>query len=133
MRKTGVLLVGHGSRLPYNKELVESTGKIIAERHPEYIVKCAFTEINDPDIGKGMTAFRSEEIDSLVIVPMFLARGVHTMLDIPFLIDLPEGSTTGTFLLNEKSIPMTYTEPFGSPDLLAALMAYNLKHACEPV
>jgi sirohydrochlorin cobalto/nickelchelatase len=40
MERIGILLVGHGSKFPFNKDLVESTGKTIAERHPEYIVKC---------------------------------------------------------------------------------------------
>lgn len=129
MERKGMLLVGHGSKLPYNKELVESTGQIIAERYPDYIVKCAFMNMNSPSIEESLDAFRKEKIDALVIVPLFLAKGVHILQDIPGLIGLPEGSQKGTFSLNGKSIPLVYADPIGSDPLLADLMAKNAKKA----
>jgi len=42
MSKKGILLVGHGSKLPYNKELVEETAEHIARRYPDFVVKCGF-------------------------------------------------------------------------------------------
>ena len=129
MAKMGMLLVGHGSKLPYNKELVESTGRIIADRNPEYLVRCAFMNMNEPSIEESLTAFRKEEIDALVIVPLFLAKGVHILKDIPALIGLPEGVTHGSFRLNGKSIPLFYADPIGSDPLLAELMVKNAERA----
>lgn len=129
MERKGLLLVGHGSKLPYNKELVESTGQLIAGKYPDYIVKCAFMNMNSPSIEESLDAFRKENIDALVIVPLFLAKGVHILQDIPGLIGLPEGSQKGTFSLNGKSIPLVYAEPIGSDPLLADLMAKNARKA----
>ena len=131
MERTGILLVGHGSKLPFNKDLVESTGKTIAERHPEYIVKCAFMEISSPGIRQCLDEFRSEKIDVLVIVPLFLAKGVHILKDIPELIGLPEGTKKGTFGMNGKSIPLVYAEPIGSAPVLADLMVQNARDALK--
>jgi len=124
-----MLLVGHGSKLPYNKELVESTGRIVQDRHPEYVVKCAFMNMNSPSIEESLAEFKKEKIDALVVVPLFLAKGVHILKDIPELIGLPEGARKGEFTLNGTTIPMVYADPIGSDPLLADLMAKNARDA----
>ena len=128
-----MLLVGHGSKLPYNKELVETTGRLIAEQHPDFLVKCAFMNMNTPSIEESLSEFRKEKIDVLVVVPLFLAKGVHILKDIPELIGLPEGKTRGTFTLNGNSIPLIYADPIGSDPLLAELMVKNAKKALSSI
>ena len=125
----GMLLVGHGSTMPYNKELVETTGKLIAAQTKEFIVKCAFMNMNTPSIEDALLDFKKEKIDALVVVPLFLAKGVHIEKDIPGVIGLPEGVKKGTFALNGKSIPLVYADPIGSDPLLADLMVKNAKKA----
>lgn len=129
MSKTGLLLVGHGSKLPFNKELVENTAGLIAKKHPEYIVRCGFMNMNSPSIGEAMSSFQGEPIDSLVVVPLFLAKGVHILKDIPEAIGLDEGKNTGTFSLNGKTVPLLYADPIGSDPLLAELMVKNARLA----
>ena len=129
MSKKGLLLVGHGSKLPHNKELVESTGHLIAEKYPDFIVKCGFMNMNTPSIEECMAEFRKEDIDTLIVVPLFLAKGVHILKDIPEIIGLPEGSTKGAFTMNGASIPLLYADPIGSDPLLADLMVKNARLA----
>ena len=50
MGKKGMLLVGHGSKMPYNQELVESTAAIIKAGNADFIVKCGFMNLNKPSI-----------------------------------------------------------------------------------
>ena len=125
MVKKGLLLVGHGSKLPYNKELVEATGQLISRNYPEYIVKCGFMNMNSPSIEECMGEFRTEKIDALIVVPLFLAKGVHILKDIPAILGLAEGTNRGDFLLNGKTIPLLYADPIGSDPLLADLMVKN--------
>jgi len=120
-----MLLVGHGSKLPYNQELVEKTASIIKEKNSDYIVKCGFMNLNTPSIKDSLEAFRTEPIDVLVVVPLFLAKGVHIEKDIPGEIGIPEGTKKGTFTLNGRSIPLVYADPIGSDPLLADLMVKN--------
>ncbi len=129
MSKKGLLLVGHGSKLPFNKELVESTARIIADANPGFMVKCGFMNMNTPTIDESLGEFRSEDIDALVVVPLFLAKGVHILKDIPQILGLPEGSTRGSFTKNGSSIPLLYADPIGSDPLLAELMVKNAKKA----
>lgn len=129
MSKKGLLLVGHGSKLPYNKELIESTASLIARKHPAFIVKCGFMNINSPSIEETMAEFQKETIDVLVVVPLFLAKGVHILKDIPAVIGLEEGKNKGVFSLNGRSIPLLYADPIGSDPLLAELMVKNAEQA----
>jgi sirohydrochlorin cobaltochelatase len=125
----GMLLVGHGSTMPYNKELVESTGKMIAAQTSEFMVKCAFMNMNKPSIEDALAEFKKEAIDVLIVVPLFLAKGVHIEKDIPSVIGLPEGAKKGTFVLNGKTIPLVYADPIGTDPLLANLMVKNARKA----
>lgn len=129
MNNKGLLLVGHGSSLPYNQELVEKTAAMIKEKYSDYVVKCGFMNINKPSIKESLDAFRHEPIDALVVVPLFLAKGVHIEKDIPGEIGLPEGTRKGTFAHNGKTIPMVYAEPIGFDPLLADLMVKNATKA----
>jgi sirohydrochlorin ferrochelatase len=125
MSKKGMLLVGHGSTMPYNQQLVEKTAALIRAHDTDFIVKCGFMNMNKPTIKESMNEFRHEPIDALVVVPLFLAKGVHIEKDIPGEIGLPEGTKKGNFVLNGKMIPLVYAEPIGSDPLLADLMVKN--------
>ncbi|HOT04344.1 MAG TPA: sirohydrochlorin nickelochelatase [Methanolinea sp.] len=127
MSKKGLLLVGHGSKLPYNKELVESTASLIAGKYPEFIVKCGFMNMNSPSIEEAMAEFQKESIDVLVVAPLFLAKGVHILKDIPSVIGIEEGKNRGVFSLDGRTIPLLYADPIGSDPLLAELMVKNAR------
>lgn len=124
-----MLLVGHGSTMPYNKELVEKTAEMVRLQNTDFIVKCGFMNMNTPTIKGALDDFRKEPIDTLVVVPLFLAKGVHIEKDIPGEIGLPEGVKKGTFTLNGKTVPLVYADPIGSDPLLATLMLKNAQAA----
>jgi len=124
-----MLLVGHGSTMPFNQDLVEKTAAMIKAGNTDFIVKCGFMNMNKPSIKESLEAFRLEPIDVLVVVPLFLAKGVHIEKDIPGEIGLPEGTKKGNFVLNGKTIPLVYADPIGSDPLLADLMVKNATKA----
>lgn len=125
----GMLLVGHGSSMPYNQELIEKTAEFIKAKNTDYIVKCGFMNMNKPSIKESLEAFRQEPIEALVVVPLFLAKGVHIEKDIPGEIGLAEGVKKGSFIMNGKSVPLLYADPIGSDPLLADLMVKNANKA----
>ena len=129
MSKKGLLLVGHGSSLPYNKQIVEDTARLVSQKDPGYIVKCAFMNMNTPTIKETLEEFKKEDIDTVIVVPLFLARGVHINKDIPGVLGLPEGSYRGSFVKNGSEIPLIYADPIGSDPLLAELMLKNAARA----
>jgi sirohydrochlorin cobaltochelatase len=130
MSKKGLLLVGHGSRLQYNKELIISTAQMMADKTDEYLIKSCFMENSIPTILEGLDAMREEDLNLLVVVPLFLAKGIHVLRDIPKFLGLESGSNRGVFMLTDgREIPIVYAEPIGIDPLLAELMLKNAEKA----
>ena len=130
MSKNGLLLVGQGSRLQYNKELITTTAQMMDEKTDKYLIKSCFMENSAPTVPEGLDAMRNEDFDLLVVVPLFLAKGIHVLRDIPGLLGLESGSNRGVFTLsNGREIPVVYAEPIGIDPLLAELMLKNAEKA----
>lgn len=88
--KTGILLVSHGSRLNYNK-------KFISELHSMFDENCnypntyGFMELVEPTIPTSINKLISEnDIERLIVIPVFIAPGVHTTSDIPTILGLKD-------------------------------------------
>ncbi|HJK24370.1 MAG TPA: sirohydrochlorin nickelochelatase, partial [Methanocorpusculum sp.] len=96
----------------------------------KYLIKSCFMENSVPTVPEGLDAMRKEDLDLLVVVPLFLAKGIHVLRDIPGLLGLESGSNRGVFTLeNGKEIPVVYAEPIGIDPLLAELMLKNAEKA----
>ena len=129
MAQKGLLLVGHGSKLPHNKELVDSTAALIAAKNNGYIVKSGFMSMNEPSVEESIQAFADEDIELLVVVPLFLAKGIHILKDIPGILGLEEGKKKGVVNFNGRELPLVYADPIGGDPLLAELMLKNAENA----
>ena len=132
MAKHGLLIIGHGSRLEYGKELICETAKMIEEQTDDFLIITCSMEFNEPNVEEGLQQMRAEDIDLLVAIPMFLAKGIHVLHDIPEILGLEEGKFKGEFTLeNGKTVPLVYANPLGSDPLLADLMLKNARLAIE--
>ena len=85
---TGILLVGHGSRLPYNKEVVYTIAQKYAETQPDYAIEVGFMELAEPDIPTAFNKLKSTGVNRIIVTPVFLAHGMHTKRDIPTILGL---------------------------------------------
>lgn len=132
MSSTGLLLVGHGSRLEYNKQLIVTTAELMKQEQPDYIIKFCFLEYSSPTVPEGLDSMRDEDISQLLVVPLFLAKGIHILRDIPRLLGLESGKKISSFFLaNGREIPLAYAEPIGIDPLLAKLMLKNAETAAN--
>ncbi len=88
--ETGVLLVSHGSRLKYNKEFISALFAKF-EKSTYYPSNFGFMELEKPSIPEAIDVLLDEnEIERLIVVPVFIAPGVHTTNDIPTILGLKE-------------------------------------------
>ena len=91
--KTGVLLVSHGSRLQYNREFISALFEKF-KNTADYPCNFGFMELTEPNIPIAIeTLLDGAEIDRLIVVPVFIAPGVHTTNDIPTILGLKEPHT----------------------------------------
>src|SRR6266567_5785025 len=81
--KSGVLVVGHGSRRQEANEDVREAARRIAERGGFSLVEAAFLEIEHPNIGEGFARLVQKGARQITVHPYFLSPGRHTRGDIP--------------------------------------------------
>lgn len=86
MNKTGILLFAHGSRDPAWKKPFEA---ILEETRRQFQgpVGLAFLESMSPDFAAGIDTLCAQQVNSIRIVPIFLATGSHMRQDLPLLIE----------------------------------------------
>ena len=88
--KIGILLVGHGSRLPYGKDVVSQLAEMYKE-NSDYLVEVGFMNISKPSIPAALNKLAKEGAEKIIVTPVFLAHGVHTKQDIPHILGLDDG------------------------------------------
>jgi sirohydrochlorin cobalto/nickelchelatase len=119
--KIGILAIGHGSKLPFNKEVVTQIADYIAQKHSDVIVRAGFMENSEPTLEEAIEGFSGTGVTKVAAVPVFLASGVHITKDIPRILSLDEKGC-GTLEIDGKSVPLCYAGPLGADELIAELV-----------
>ena len=120
----GVLVLGHGSTLTYNKAIIEATADTLAKKLDGVVVKTAYLNMDTPTVEEGLMSFKDTTVDRVYVLPLFLAHGVHTLKDIPELLGLKEGENRTLYALGDWNIEIIYAQPLG-PDPCIADLAYK--------
>ncbi len=81
--KTGVLVVGHGSRREEANHDVREAARRIGERGGFRLVEAAFLEIEHPNIAEGFKRLVERGACNVTVHPYFLSPGRHTRGDLP--------------------------------------------------
>ncbi|WP_094228958.1 sirohydrochlorin nickelochelatase [Methanolobus psychrotolerans] len=120
--KIGILAIGHGSRLPYNNQVVTEIANMITENHPEYVVKIGFVEHSEPIVKEALMSFEGTGVTKIAATPIFLASGVHLTEDIPEFLNLKPDTNEGEVELDGKKVKILYAKPLGSHKFIAELI-----------
>ncbi|MDI9644545.1 MAG: precorrin-8X methylmutase [Candidatus Verstraetearchaeota archaeon] len=115
LEKSGLIIIGHGSAMPHNREVLERLAEELRERSAFSTVATAFMERDRPTISEAIDSLAETGISRIVLVPAFLAMGVHTLRDIPRLIEAKEKE----LMQKGKQTEIFYGEPIG-PDIRVA-------------
>ena len=87
--KIGILLLSHGSRLKDGEEVIKAYKEMYAEEFPEIPVEYGFMEIRKPGIPETIKKLSEEnDLEKIIVVPVFIAHGLHTKRDIPGLLGI---------------------------------------------
>jgi precorrin-8X/cobalt-precorrin-8 methylmutase len=116
--KVGLILIGHGSKLPHNRENLEKLADILRTRSKFKTVEIAFMIRDTPTIAEAIDAMAKKAVSKIVLVPAFLAPGVHTTQEIPELIGVKEKQPD----LKALGIELVYGEPIGSDERIADIL-----------
>lgn len=88
-KKTGILLLSHGSRLPDGEEVIKAYKEMYLEEFPKAIVEYGFMEIRKPGIPETIKKLTEQaDLEKIIVVPVFIAHGLHTKRDIPKILGI---------------------------------------------
>lgn len=127
MTKKGLVIVGHGSKLHYYREVMEF--------HRERIVKTGFFDEVElafaahgrkPTVDEVVKKMESKEI---YLVPLFMAYGVHTAEELPELLgfEFKEGAVE----LDIDGRKVILCEPVGKDELITHAILNRVLSARE--
>lgn len=114
----GLILIGHGSKLPHNRENLEKLADIMRKHSNFKIVEISFMVRNTPTIPEAIDTITKKGVTKIVLVPAFLAPGVHTTQEIPELIGVKDKESQ----LSARGIQLFYGEPIGADECIAVIL-----------
>jgi sirohydrochlorin cobaltochelatase len=85
--RKGIILCGHGSRDPLWRQPIEAVAARLASAQPGLPVRCAYLELQQPDLAAAAAELVAAGVSNLTVVPMFLGTGRHAREDLPLLLD----------------------------------------------
>jgi precorrin-8X/cobalt-precorrin-8 methylmutase len=118
METVGLIVIGHGSKLPHNRENLEKLADMLRKRAAFKTVNIAFMVRNKPTIAEAIESIAKKGVTKIVLIPAFLAPGVHTTQEIPEMIELKEKEPS----LAKRGIKLVYGEPLGSDERIAEII-----------
>jgi sirohydrochlorin cobaltochelatase len=78
-----VILFAHGSRDPLWRLPVEAVAARLRAQHPGVAVRCAYLELDAPDLPTAADELVALGAQAIHILPMFLGSGRHAREDLP--------------------------------------------------
>ena len=122
-----LILVGHGSRLPFSRELIQTIAEKIRSRNEYGIVEYGMMEFNTPTIKDAVDAAIAKGGKRLIVVPVFLAPGNHSERDIPTILGLGPTEKAAQILEEEGGHCHHHAEP-KKKGFLAGLFGHGHEH-----
>lgn len=85
--RSGVILLGHGSRDPLWRAPLEAVLARIQQTQPQLACSCAYLELTSPSFTQAAEQLIAQGVTRLRVTPMFLGTGKHAREDIPRLVE----------------------------------------------
>ncbi len=82
-----IILLGHGSRDPLWRAPIESVAARLAMVQPTTDVRCAYLEMDTPDLPRAAADLVANGARVVRILPMFLGTGRHAREDVPVIVN----------------------------------------------
>ena len=121
-KKKALLVVAHGSRKKVsNIEIHQLANNISLKSEVFDIVEACFLEIAAPSIQDGIQSCIENDVSEILIMPYFLAAGMHVIVDIPTIVDKERLKHKGVTI---KSLPYFGSSPV-IVDILKTLAENN--------
>lgn len=130
--KTGIILAGHGSTMSFNKGVLDmQADRLRAKGYDNVYV--GFNETSFPSIREAAEQMVKDGYDRIIVLPFFVASGLHVVRDFPNKhFGLPPGTTDGVCSIDGKDVEVHIEQPFGEEPLLTDILAERIEELRTP-
>lgn len=122
-QRTGLLLVGHGTRSERGRAEFFEAAELVARLTPATPVAACFLELAQPSIAAGIAALAQRGATRIVVVPLLLFAAGHARQDIP--------AAVRQAAADFPSIDFAQAEHLGCHERLLQLSALRFEEAAE--
>jgi sirohydrochlorin cobaltochelatase len=113
--RKAIILFGHGSRDPLWRRPIEAVAARLAAQQPSVLVRCAYLELDQPDLPTAAAQLATQGATEVTVVPMFLGTGKHAREDLPGL--------TQTLRSAHPAVRFSLQQPVGEDPRVLDLLA----------
>ncbi len=128
---TGVVIIGHGSRLPESRGIYEEIAKKTEEKSG-LKVRVGYMKHWRPTFTEAVRSFIDDGFKKVIVVPLFFVPGLHVQEDIPILLGIKEGEVP-EFGYEKVTIPedveVIYAKHIGADERLAEVVMDRVQEA----
>jgi sirohydrochlorin cobaltochelatase len=124
------MVIGHGSKLPYNKETITFQANELKKMGYDNIF-CAFNEFDEPFIEDVFDEMMLRRMEEIIVLPLFISSGAHLKNDIPRKIRLSDGVSEDTFVHDGRNVTVRYATPIGSDPRLTDIIADRVRGGAQ--
>lgn len=117
--KTGLIILGHGSKAPEATETLAAVTAMVRDRVSYNLVEYALLQISKPPLGAVVEKMAGEGVEKIVVMPFLIAVGVHLKTDIPEELDALSKKHPG--------LELHLTGPLGADSRLAEIVVDRVK------
>lgn len=86
------MLISHGSTLPFARSVFNEIAEKLKEIS-DYPVEVGYMKVSEPTISQAADNLSLKSVDKIIAMPIFLADGIHTLVDIPLMLGMEKKST----------------------------------------
>jgi len=123
----GLLIVGHGSNLEYNSNIINKLAEEFSKKIKH--VEVSFLNIQRPNVSDGIKKLIDNDVKKIIVFPFFLAKGVHVLEDIPKELGIKAGENTTKMHVNGREVDIIYTRPIEYDDRLLDIALDRINEA----
>ncbi len=128
----GIMLAGHGSTMAFNKGVLDMQAEKLRSKGYDNVY-VGFNEFSIPSIRETAEEMVEDGYDEIVILPFFIASGLHVTRDIPMKhLDLPRNATEGISKIAGKDVKIHIEQPFGEDPNLTDIIVERIKELSTP-
>ena len=132
---TGILLIGHGSSLPYGSKVLYKLAEEYKDMS-EFPVVVGFMNVEEPTIPAAINMLAKKGVTKIIALPVFLAHGVHTKQDIPYMLGLGKGREDAHYKqVKQDEIEfdgqIIYIEPLGADPRIVDIIEDRVENAIK--